>query len=580
MTLQLSTNVTPSLADGSATWSSSADTVATVDATTGLVTGVATGSVTITATSTIDTTVKATIDLTVVSKLVTVSGPSLATVGETVTLTAKAVNEGVESTTATFTYTSSATDVATVDATGKVTALKVGTSTITVASTGYASADFVITVLADIATVTGYEDKANFETKGVVLDVIDSSNFIVADKIGDKVHIALAYMSSNDVIVGDYVDLVGTFAAAGTYYAELKPTAATKLLAADGFVTPTITAANITASATTGNATFFNGTNTTATIVSVTNAEVTISGTHTNFAIDGFSKGGLTVTSTATVTEGFYSFIGFLYKTGGGYSTVAVYNDALTAVTRPSATGITLTAPGNSTVVRQGETLQLTATQAPFGAKDSITWTSSDTTDTAVADANKVTVSADGLVSAPLTAVIDHEVTITATSAKTSTVTVSMKLKVAAAPSKLTMDVSDTNWPTTAETTATAHTIGGVALMTCGLDKDTSTNAQTGGDIFVKKGAGYLYSSAAISGTIVSIEVTMSSKSSTGAYLGVYTGTSALATRLTTNSITFEKSEVVVFVPTVASSTFFQISNTYSSSNIRFTNIVVKYLAA
>jgi|LAHS01.1.fsa_nt_gb uncharacterized protein YjdB len=594
-TLQLSVSPTPFFASTAVTWKSSDEDATTIDAANkvtvdanGLVSapaGAADGhEVIITATSSVDgCTVSGTITLTVVAKLVTVTASqSLISMGETATLTP---GTNVTGATPTFTYTTDTAGAAlvtigTVGTDGKVviTGKAAGTATITVAAEGFTETTIDIKVLADIATVNGYADKDTFETKGIVLNVISTSKFIVADKIGSKVNIAFVYKTSHGVAVGDYVDIVGSFSAAsGSYYDEYIPTTITKLLTTDGYVAPTITAANISASATAATADLFNGTNTAAKIVSVTKAEVTVSGTGTSatvkFAVDGFSKGYLGFADASTITSGFYDFVGFLYASSSTYADVAVYNDTLTAATRPAATAISLSSAGNLTVVRQGETLQLSASQTPFGAGDNITWISSDTADTSVVAANKVTVSASGLVSAPLTAVIDHEVTITATSAKTSTVTASMKLKVATAPSKLTMAFSDTNWPSTVETTATAHTIGGISLMTFGLKKDTS-------DIYMTKDAGYLYNSAAVAGTIVSIEVTMSSGSSAGAYLGIYTGTSALATRLTTNSITFEKSEVVVFAPTVANSTFFQISDTSATKNIRFTNIVVKYLAA
>jgi uncharacterized protein YjdB len=449
-TLQLSVSPTPIYASKDVTWKSSDEDDSTIDAankvtvdSTGLVSAPAGAAdaheVTITATSSVEgCTVSGTITLTVVAKLVTVTAAtSFISMGETTTLTP---GTNVTGATPTFTYTtdtagSAIVTIGTVGTDGKVvvTGKAAGTATITVAAEGFTETTIDIKVLADIATVNGYADKAAFETKGVVLDVIDSGNFIVADKIGDKVHIALAYKSSNGVAVGDYVDLEGSFAAAGTYFAELKPTTITKLLATDGFVTPTITAANIAASATATNADFFNGTNTAAKIVSVTNSEVTTktstsSGTTTTrvyFAIDGYSKGSVTVSDPSKVTAGFYNFVGFLYKASSGYCTVAVYNDTLTAATRPTAaTKVTVTAENSATTITQGGTVQLTAAEEPYGLVDTVTWASNYA---------KVTVSPAGLVTAAADAVADTSVTITATSTATSTIKGTIVLKVVAA---------------------------------------------------------------------------------------------------------------------------------------------------
>jgi hypothetical protein len=463
----------------------------------------------------------------------------------------------------------------TIGTNGKITGKAVGTATITVAADGYTSATIDIQVLDSLATVGATAAATKFEAKGVVLAVATTTYFVVAEKIGTTTTALLCKLSNHGLTKGEYVHIVGTTTAATTSYPFLLTvTSATELTSEDHYTAPTITAADLTTKA--GNSTYFSTyTGIVFDAIKVSSAEVVISGTYVNFSINGFTKGS--INTTDTVTAGFYDITGFSYNVNsGGYA--AVIPVSFAAATRPAATAIAIT--GASTIAGN-DTVQLSTTSTgDFGADDPVTWTSSDTADDTVVAANKVAVDANGLVSAPKTAVVGHTVTITATSKTTATVTATKVLTVTAAITRLTLDVSDTNWPATAPTAATAYTIGGVAIMAVGLNKDTSGNAQDGGDIFVKKSTGYLYSTAATATNITEIQVTMSTNSSAGGILGVYTGTSALSTRTATTPITFSKGEVVTFTPTVANSTYFQVSNTSTSSNIRFTKIVVKILAA
>ena len=118
------------------TWTSSDETVATVDAT-GKVTGKKIGTATITATAQDGSGVSGSCTVTVLShvKKVTVT-PANLTLGQNKSYTLKATVEVFGSGTDTgVTWTSSDTTIATVDATGKVTATdKVGTVTITATS--------------------------------------------------------------------------------------------------------------------------------------------------------------------------------------------------------------------------------------------------------------------------------------------------------------------------------------------------------------------------------------------------------------------------------------------------------------
>ena len=119
------------------TWTSSDETVATVDAT-GKVTGKKIGTATITATAQDGSGVSGSCTVTVLShvKKVTVT-PANLTLGQNKSYTLKATVEVFGSGTDTgVTWTSSDTTIATVDATGKVTATdKVGTVTITATAT-------------------------------------------------------------------------------------------------------------------------------------------------------------------------------------------------------------------------------------------------------------------------------------------------------------------------------------------------------------------------------------------------------------------------------------------------------------
>ena len=117
------------------TWTSSDETVATVDAT-GKVTGVKIGTTTITATARDGSGVSGSCTVTVLShvKKVTVN-PATMTLGKNKSYTLTATVDAQPGTDTGVTWTSSDTTIATVDATGKVTATdKVGTVTITATS--------------------------------------------------------------------------------------------------------------------------------------------------------------------------------------------------------------------------------------------------------------------------------------------------------------------------------------------------------------------------------------------------------------------------------------------------------------
>ena len=117
------------------TWTSSDETVATVDAT-GKVTGKKIGTATITATAQDGSGVSGSCTVTVLSAVKTVTvTPANLTLGKNKSYTLTVTVDAQPGTDTGVTWTSSDTTIATVDATGKVTATdKVGTVTITATS--------------------------------------------------------------------------------------------------------------------------------------------------------------------------------------------------------------------------------------------------------------------------------------------------------------------------------------------------------------------------------------------------------------------------------------------------------------
>ena len=214
-----------------------------------------------------------------------------------------------------------------------------------------------------------------------------------------------------------------------------------------------------------------------------------------------------------------------------------------------------------------GATLSLVATRTPNNSNAVIEWISSDETVATVANGVVTGVAAG---SATITAKISDEIK------AECAVTVTAPAPVQGI--QYTLDVSDAGWPTTAEDAATAHTIGTIAVKTCGLNKDTSSSAQSGGDIFMKKAAGFLYNTESL-GKILSIKVTFSANSSAGKYVNIVLGASAIDARNTdsANAKTFAKGETVEVKNTTDGIGYFNISNNQTSSgkNIRIVKIVI-----
>jgi hypothetical protein len=394
-TLQMTAAIAPYYAEQGVTWTTDNAKVTVDD--NGLVTCAADAKngdvVVVTATSKFtDSTVKGTYQLKVDSKLVTITAAeNVLSVGETVTPT-YTIGDG---TTQTLTYTSSDDTIATVDATtGVITAVKAGKATISAAVTGYITGTFDIEVVSTIASIRALTaDTSGLTAKGRVLSVA-SGGMIIADANGEANTLWIFSSSVSGFAIGDNVKVSGKFQT--KYPTELSVAAKdiTKLDFAAVTITNTATAYTKTEMGA------YDGK--TLPYVSIANAEVAVNSSgYASLTIDGYAK-SVDIYTSQTVTAGFYDVKGYLT------SSTKIYLESLTAATRPAATGITITAPGNETTIIEGSELQLTAAQTPFGALDTLTWTCSDTT-------SKVTVSSTGLVKAAAGSV-GLTVTITATS--------------------------------------------------------------------------------------------------------------------------------------------------------------------
>ena len=156
-TVQLSAEVRDQnarvMAGATVTWTSSANSVATVDAS-GLVTAAGNGTATITASAgPASGSSVVTVTQSVASVEVSPSVDELTALGQTVQLTAEAFDEnGYAVAGAEFSWESSDAAVATVDAGGLVTGVAAGMATIT-ASAGEASGSAVVTVTQSVASV-------------------------------------------------------------------------------------------------------------------------------------------------------------------------------------------------------------------------------------------------------------------------------------------------------------------------------------------------------------------------------------------------------------------------------------------
>ena len=195
--LTLSATVTPADAtDKTVTWSSSDETVATVDAN-GLVKAIAPGTAVITSKAGDKS---ATCTLTVEKKVIPVSGISLnhtsATLveGDSITLTATVTP--ADATDKTVTWSSSDETVATVDANGKVVAIAPGTAVITALA-----GDFTATCEIVVSAIDSIEDLKALGDNVVVYDLEGRRIFDV-----DNLKPGLYIVNGKRVLIGKRVN--------------------------------------------------------------------------------------------------------------------------------------------------------------------------------------------------------------------------------------------------------------------------------------------------------------------------------------------------------------------------------------
>ena len=172
------------MAGATVTWTSSASSMATVDAS-GLVTAAGNGTATITASAgSASGSAVVTVMQSVASVEVSPSVYELTALGQTVQLTAEAFDENGHAVAgAEFSWESSDAAVATVDAGGLVTAVAEGVATIT-ASAGEASGSAVVTVMQPVASVEVSPSVETITAVGntlqLVAEAFDGNGYAVA----------------------------------------------------------------------------------------------------------------------------------------------------------------------------------------------------------------------------------------------------------------------------------------------------------------------------------------------------------------------------------------------------------------
>ena len=196
------------------TWSSSDDTIATVDAD-GLATAVAPGTATITATSTFDTTVSgsATLSVTAAPAVSSVTVDPLAApleIGDSATLVVHvAASGGADES---VTWSSDDETVATVDEDGVVTAVAAGTATITATSTF----DTTVSGSADVEVLAPTVTAVTVDPATATVDAGGTQQFTAAVTAVSGASEAVTWSSSDDTIATVDADGLATAVAPGT----------------------------------------------------------------------------------------------------------------------------------------------------------------------------------------------------------------------------------------------------------------------------------------------------------------------------------------------------------------------------
>ena len=384
-TAQLTATVTPEDAeDRSVTWSSSDNSIATVNAE-GVVSAIKEGTATITATTNDGSNLKATCTvkvsiMPVASITLNITEKTLEE-GEKVNLTANVLPANASN--KTLAWTSSDENVATVDANGLVTAVKAGTATITVKAIdgSNVSTKCTIRVKAPVVLVQGITLNATEQTLMVGETLALTANVLPANASNKT----LSWTSSDES--------VATVDANGLVTTVKEGTATITVKATDG--------SNASASCT----------------ITVKSAVVLVEGITLNVTEQTISEGE-TLALTASVTPENASNKTLSWTSSDENVATVDANGLVTAVKEGTATitvkatdgsntsasctitvkapvvlveGITLNATEQT--LTEGETFALTASVTPENATNkSLAWTSSDE--------NVATVDANGLVTA------------------------------------------------------------------------------------------------------------------------------------------------------------------------------------
>lgn len=594
-TLTLTADVVPAGADQAVTWAiAQGGTGAATISADGVLTPSAVGTVIVEATAT-GTNVKGTKTITIEAApsvpvdSITVTAADNKTgakIGEELQLSASVLPANAAQA---VTWSSSDEEVATVDpATGLVTFVGDGHVVITASATdesgktGTIALDTQIDNLITLAELnakldplaidsnshkaTLVEDGANAEytVRGYVVGINGNDTLI-----SDGVHGFTIYKNTAEVEVGDKVVVTSTWQ---KYYSQVQTLNVSKI--AKSKATMDALPAYKTMDATEALTYVANKTtNIAGQSFKFENAVIKQEGSYKNLYM-GTTKIQSTIVALNGLTlpvDTIGTFTGYILKSTG--STLTIWVDGFTA--NQTATPTSLTIVGEDEV-DAGATLSLSVTGTAEGNANpdlSVNWSVANK-DTGVTEP-LATIDQNGVLTAGSTAGV---VTVTATSTVAPTVVATFDVTIKAASAFTLIDVSDAGWPTTAATTDTENTVNGVKLGGLGYNKDTSSNAQAGGDIFIKKAAGYIYNTEAFEKSIKQLVVTVSSNSSVGTgYMAINVGSSALSTRVTTNAYNTVKGEDVVVNVTDTNAKFFQISGANSGKNIRITAIKVVF---
>lgn len=593
-TLTLTADVVPAGADQAVTWSiaQGGTGAATIDQN-GVLTPSAVGTVTVEATAT-GTSIKGTKTITIEAApsvpvdSITVTAADNKTgakIGEDLQLSASVLPANAAQA---VTWSSSDEEVATVDpATGLVTFVGDGHVVITASATdesgktGTIALDTQIDNLITLAELNAKLDPLTIDSNHKATLVENGANaeytvrgYVVGingddTMISDGVNGFTIYKSTLAAEVGDKVVVTSTWQ---KYYSQVQTLNVSKI--AKSKATMDALPAYKTMDATEALTYVANKTtNIAGQSFKFENAVIKQEGSYKNLYM-GTTKIQSTIVALNGLTlpvDTIGTFTGYILKSSG--STLTIWVDGFTANATADPTSLTIVGKNE---VDAGATLSLSLTGTAEGNANpdlSVNWSVANK-DTGVTEP-LATIDQNGVLTAGSTAGV---VTVTATSTVVPTVVATFDVTIKAATAYTVFDVSDEGWPTTAATTDTEITVNGVKFGGLGFDKDTTSSAQDGGDIFIKKAAGFIYNKEAFAKSIKKIVVTVSTKSSVGnGYMAINVGSSALSTRLTTNAYTTAKGEDVVVDVTDANAKFFQISGVKNDKNIRITCIKVAF---